>query len=112
MVVERLFKNPVVKYFLEAKEELNKVAWPSRDQVILYSGIVGVICIVTALYLGGIDLLFTKGLDWLIQFTGAELTGTELTGTDLTGSEVITPDLTGVEVTPVQVQLDAVTPTE
>ncbi len=97
MVMERLFKNPVVKYFLEAKEELNKVAWPSRDQVILYSGIVGVICIVTALYLGGIDWLFTKGLDQLIQFTGAELTGTELTG---------------VEVTPVQAPLVEVTPTE
>ena len=95
--MERLFKNPVVKYFLEAKEELNKVAWPSRDQVILYSGIVGVICIVTALYLGGIDWLFTKGLDQLIQFTGAELTGTELTG---------------VEVTPVQAPLVEVTPTE
>jgi preprotein translocase subunit SecE len=59
--------NKVTTYFQEVKSELGKILWPKKDEVIrltltvfLISGIVGV-------YLGGIDILFTKLLEYAIS---------------------------------------------
>jgi preprotein translocase subunit SecE len=57
-----------IKVFLkEAWFELKKVNWPSRKETIRYTLIVIVVLTIVALYLGGIDFLFTRLLNKLIQ---------------------------------------------
>lgn len=65
----RIINNPVVRYFREAREELRKVTWPQRRDVIMYSTLVVVFCIVTAAYFGLLDWVLTLGLEELVTLT-------------------------------------------
>ncbi len=65
----RLTKNPLLRYFQEAREELRKVTWPSQQEVILYSSLVIIISVVMAAYLGLLDWIFTLGLEELVKLT-------------------------------------------
>lgn len=67
----RMLSNPVVRYFREAREELRKVTWPQRREVILYSSLVVIVSVVTAAYFGLIDWLFTIGLEELVKLTNS-----------------------------------------
>jgi len=51
--------NKVSTFLREAKEELLKVNWPSRQQTINYTLIVIGISIVIAIFLGGLDYIFS-----------------------------------------------------
>lgn len=68
-MLARVLNNPVVRYFREAREELRKVTWPARREVILYSSLVIVVSVVTAAYFGLLDWLFTVGLEQLVKIT-------------------------------------------
>lgn len=46
------------RYFRESRIELKKVTWPSREQTVNLTIVVVVVCVVIALFLGGIDWLF------------------------------------------------------
>ncbi|MBI4437561.1 preprotein translocase subunit SecE [Candidatus Uhrbacteria bacterium] len=64
--------NPLVwllRYVKEAREELRKVAWPSRQETTKYSVLVIVLCVILAAFFGGLDWLLNKGLAWLIVIT-------------------------------------------
>ncbi len=65
----RIINSPVVRYFREAREELRKVTWPQRREVMIYSTLVVIFSIVTAAYFGVLDWLFTLGLEMLVQLT-------------------------------------------
>ena len=52
----------VLTFLREVRAELGKVSWPTRRQMILYTGVVIGLCIVLSLYLGGIDSLAA----WLV----------------------------------------------
>ncbi|WKZ29020.1 MAG: preprotein translocase subunit SecE [Patescibacteria group bacterium] len=58
-----LKENKVIRYFYEAKEELEKVTWPTRRQTIISTLIVIGVSIGTAAVLGGIDF----GLNLALQ---------------------------------------------
>lgn len=58
---------PLVKYLREAREELQKVTWPSKKQVVHYSIIVIAVCVVFGIYFGGLDYLLNLGLGALIN---------------------------------------------
>ena len=45
-----------LQFFREAKAELDKVTWPSRQQTIASTGVVIVLVIILALFLGIVDL--------------------------------------------------------
>ena len=45
-------------FFLEAKSELLKVNWPSRDTLIRYTLIVVLISVLVAVFLGTLDSIF------------------------------------------------------
>ncbi|KKW28230.1 MAG: Preprotein translocase, SecE subunit [Candidatus Uhrbacteria bacterium GW2011_GWD2_52_7] len=62
-----LSNNLAVRYFREAYEELKKVAWPTKRETLLYSGIVIGLCLALAVYFGLIDWLLTKGLELLVN---------------------------------------------
>lgn len=49
----------VLTFLREAKVELLRVNWPSRKQITQYTVLVIVISLVTALFLGGLDYLFS-----------------------------------------------------
>lgn len=46
------------RYLRESRIELKKVTWPSREQTINLTVVVVVVCVVIALFLGGIDWVF------------------------------------------------------
>ena len=50
--------NKIIQFVREAKAELLKVNWPSRQQTINYTLMVIAISIVVAIFLGGLDYFF------------------------------------------------------
>lgn len=58
--------NPVT-FVKEVLSELAKVVWPSRFNVIRMTIIVITVSLALGLYIGGLDLVFTKITDTLIK---------------------------------------------
>ncbi|OGZ20416.1 MAG: preprotein translocase subunit SecE [Candidatus Nealsonbacteria bacterium RIFCSPHIGHO2_01_FULL_43_31] len=56
----------IITFLKEVKLEIKKVNWPTRHQTIKYTLIVLGISLVIALFLGGLDFLFTKLLEKFI----------------------------------------------
>jgi preprotein translocase subunit SecE len=52
--------NKIKVFFKEVKNELKKVIFPSRDEVIDSTKVVVVLVLIIAIFLGGIDLLLSK----------------------------------------------------
>lgn len=63
--------NPVVTYVKESKEELKKVAWPSRKQVIRDTAIVIGVSFVMALFFGALDFGLAAGLQKILEAVNA-----------------------------------------
>jgi preprotein translocase subunit SecE len=59
--------NRILAYLQKSKEELEKVVWPTRQQVITHSLIVIGFVIVMGVFLGGLDFLFSLGVRFLIE---------------------------------------------
>ncbi len=68
--MQRVLNNSVVKYFREAKMELEKVSWPTRKDAIMYSVLVLVLSLATAAFIGILDLGLTKALEYLVAVLG------------------------------------------
>lgn len=49
-----------VDFFKEVREELKKVVWPSKEEVIRLTGVVVLVSALVGLYLGGADFILTK----------------------------------------------------
>jgi len=49
----------IIQFFKEAKAELLKVNWPTKQQAINYTLIVIGVSIAVAIFLGGLDYLFS-----------------------------------------------------
>ncbi len=50
----------VINFLKEVKEELIKVAWPSREQTIRYTVLVIIVAVAVGLFLGGLDYILTS----------------------------------------------------
>lgn len=61
------FKGTPIEFLKEVKTELFKVTWPSRNEVIKLTVIVIGVSIAIGLYVGGLDLIFTKMTDLLVN---------------------------------------------
>lgn len=55
------------KFLGEVRSEIQKVTWPTRNETITLTIIVVIISFIVGLYLGGLDLIFTKMLEFLIS---------------------------------------------
>ncbi len=53
-------------FFSEVRRELEKVTWPKQKVVINYLGLVIIISIIVAIYVGGIDYSLTKVLEYFL----------------------------------------------
>ncbi|PIV00345.1 preprotein translocase subunit SecE [Candidatus Shapirobacteria bacterium CG03_land_8_20_14_0_80_39_12] len=58
--------NPV-KFFGEVKAELLKVTWPSKNEVIRLTAIVIIISLIVGAFLGGLDFIFTKSIEFILK---------------------------------------------
>ena len=56
----------IINFLKEVRLEIRKVNWPSRDETIRYTLIVVAMSVVVAVYLGGVDLIFTTLLNKFI----------------------------------------------
>ncbi|MFW5884873.1 MAG: preprotein translocase subunit SecE [Patescibacteria group bacterium] len=58
--------NKAINFLKEAKEELKKVNWPSREQTLKYTGVVIGVSLAVAIFLGLLDLLFSGAIERFI----------------------------------------------
>ena len=58
--------NKLINYFLEAKEEMKKVTWPTRKKTIKLTIVVVLVSLATAAFLGLIDFSLFKFIEKLI----------------------------------------------
>ena len=56
----------VVTYIKETKAEMSHVTWPTRTDVALFTATVILVSVLTALYLGVFDFLFSRGLELVL----------------------------------------------
>ncbi len=47
-------------FLIETRDELQKVTWPTRTEVTRLTIVVILFSIIVGVYIGGIDLIFTK----------------------------------------------------
>ena len=59
------------EFFRDTNAEMQKVSWPSRNEVVGTTVVVIVATILFALYLWGCDLLFYKAIDFLFTRFGS-----------------------------------------
>lgn len=52
-------KKSIVKYFKDARSEFKKVVWPTPKQTTNNTVVVAVVCILAAIFIFGVDTLFS-----------------------------------------------------
>lgn len=65
-------RNPIlwgIRYLREVKEELEKVAWPTRSDVLRYSALVVIVAVGMAAFFALLDWALTLGLEKLISLS-------------------------------------------
>jgi preprotein translocase subunit SecE len=58
--------NTPVVFLKEVRDELQKVVWPTRDEIIRLTGVVILVSLGVGLFLGVIDFILTKLIGLLI----------------------------------------------
>ncbi|MEZ7820854.1 MAG: preprotein translocase subunit SecE [Patescibacteria group bacterium] len=61
-------QNKIVNYFNSSIEELKKVKWPTKNEVVNNTILVVIICIFMAIFLGLLDFGLTHLVEWMISF--------------------------------------------
>jgi len=56
-----------LKFINQSKQELKKVVWPTKKQVINFTSVVIGVSIITGLFIGGLDYLFTQLVGLIIK---------------------------------------------
>ena len=56
-----------VTFLKEVRDELKKVVWPTRDEVIRLTSLVIIISLIVGFFLGGLDYIFTKLIALIIK---------------------------------------------
>ncbi len=86
----------LVSYLRSSRSELEKVSWPTRQDTVRYTIIVVASCTAFALLLGGLDLVFSKGVQVVVARGNASLgTGAAETPVVPQTEPIVTP--AGVE---------------
>ncbi len=61
----------VTKYFNDTIQELRKVAWPSRDELIGSTVVVVVMSLLVSIFIGVVDQVLNKLVNLLVSFIGS-----------------------------------------
>jgi len=57
----------LIEYVRNSKEELRKVSWPTRNDLIKNTLGVIIVSLAIAAFLGGLDYAFNQGLLWVLN---------------------------------------------
>ena len=66
MKISQIFQN-LINFIKEARAELKKVTWPNRKELISSTVVVMITVVLVAIYLGLIDLLFSRVVTIILQ---------------------------------------------
>jgi preprotein translocase subunit SecE len=55
-----------VGFLKEVRDELKKVVWPTRDEIIRLTGVVILVSVIVGLFLGATDFILTKLIGLII----------------------------------------------
>ena len=58
------------QYFREVRQELKKVAWPSREELTTYTVVVFAVTTVLTLIVFGMDWFFNRTVLWVLENVG------------------------------------------
>ena len=56
----------IISFIGQTKEELRKVTWPTKKEVVRLTMVVIISSVIVGLYLGGMDYIFTRLLGLII----------------------------------------------
>jgi len=56
------------QFFNDVRNEMRKVSWPARNEVTATTVVVVVAVFFFGLYLGLVDYLLGRGLDWVLKY--------------------------------------------
>ncbi|HZJ18190.1 MAG TPA: preprotein translocase subunit SecE [Patescibacteria group bacterium] len=56
-----------ISFLKEVRDELKKVVWPTRDEVIRLTSIVILVSLLVGFFLGGLDYVFTTLMTLIIK---------------------------------------------
>lgn len=59
----------ILNFLREVREELGKVAWPTREQTVRYTILVVLVAVVVGILLGGLDYILTAFTAWILEQT-------------------------------------------
>jgi len=62
----KIIKMRIFDFLREVKLEMGRVNWPTKSQVVKYTWVVVLMSIILAVFLGGLDLIFTYLLSRLL----------------------------------------------
>jgi preprotein translocase subunit SecE len=57
----------LVDYIKETRSEFKHVSWPTRRQALVFTVVVIVISLFTAIFLGFFDFIFSRGVELIIN---------------------------------------------
>jgi preprotein translocase subunit SecE len=61
----------LIQFLKDVRLELKKVSWPSRKELVGSTTLVIVVSIMAGLFLGILDVAFSRSILWLINILGA-----------------------------------------
>jgi preprotein translocase subunit SecE len=56
-----------IAFLRETQDELKKVVWPSKQEIIRLTAVVIAVSLLVGLFLGGLDFIFTKTLQTVVK---------------------------------------------
>jgi preprotein translocase subunit SecE len=56
-----------VAFIKETQEELKKVVWPTRENLIRLTASVILVSLIAGIFLGGLDFVFTKVIEIVVK---------------------------------------------
>lgn len=59
-----------ISFLKEVREELNKVAWPTREQTLRYTVLVVIVSVAVGAFLGGLDYILTAVTAFILENYG------------------------------------------
>ena len=59
--------NKITQYVNEVQQELSKVSWPRREELISTTGVVLFVCVVFSIFVFGIDIILSRLLKLILK---------------------------------------------
>lgn len=56
-----------IAFVRETRDELKKVVWPTKSEVIRLTSVVIAISVIVGVFIGGLDFVFTKLLQFILR---------------------------------------------